>query len=267
MIKRTVKWLMGLATADERVSLHKTLVFNLYAFGLKGLFKLPVIVHHRTRIYHVGKIVLNCGMKRGVLTIGRLSYKSQGITKFANYGTIVIDNYVKLEGCTIVENNGTMVFKGFNQIGDGTALIIRDRFEIGEQSNIGFHSFVTDSDDHYAVNVADRTVRRFSKPIKLGRYNWIGSHTYIKKGAVTPDFLFVASPNALLAKDYSQLEPFSVIGGAPARLIKAGGARRIYDVGEQAKLNKFFADEASTVYTYPDDADLEEICRKKTGDF
>lgn len=59
-----------------------------------------------------------------------------------------------------------------------------------------------------------------------------------KKGTKTPDYLIVASANALLTKDYTSLPPYSVIGGSPAKLLKSG-VRRIYNSNMEQKINQF----------------------------
>jgi acetyltransferase-like isoleucine patch superfamily enzyme len=59
------------------------------------------------------------------------------------------------------------------------------------------------------------------------------------KGTITPDFLIVGS-NSLLNKDYTKtIEPYSIIGGAPAKFIKKG-YERIFDLNIEQKYNECF---------------------------
>jgi len=264
-IRRLLRSLIGLSDTDEHIALYKTFWLNYLAFGVKGVLKCPILVYSNVRISSVGKINLHCEIKRGILTIGHLSSKSQGITKFHNAGTIDLYGPVKIEGAAIIQNMGHIVFKGYNRVADGCSLIIREGLIMGEQSRFGFHCFVMDSDDHFTIDSETRTVHRFTKPITIGRYNWIANTTFIKKGVKTPDFLIVASANALLTKDYTDLPPYSVIGGCPAKLLKSG-LRRIYNRKYEKELLEFFNTYSENTYTFDDTKiSLDYIC-KQTDD-
>lgn len=258
LIKRIVYPCLGLSVPNRTINVYKTLIFNFIAFGIKGVFKLPVYIYNNTNIYKVGKIILHCPMTRGLIRIGELDLKSQGKTKFKNVGTIEVWGPIKIEGCTILENDGKIEFHGFNRIADGSMVIIREKLVIGEQSRIGFHSFVMDSDDHFTIDVETRQVKKNRKEIVIGRYNWMASNTYIKKGVRTPDYLIVASANALLTKDYTDLPPYSVIGGSPAKLLKTG-IRRIYNTKNESQINKFFRCNEN-IFVLEEDVDLGEYC-------
>lgn len=41
------------------------------------------------------------------------------------------------------------------------------KLEIGEQSRIGFHSFIMDSDDHYTIDIESRQVSYNKKKLSL----------------------------------------------------------------------------------------------------
>lgn len=266
IIKRILKLFFGLSIPNQSINYFKTFVFNYIAFGWKGVVKLPVLIYGNTKLYSIGKIVINCELKKGLLSIGQYDCKSQGITKFLNFGEIIIDGYVEIGGCSIIENSGKILFKGYNRVADGSCLFIRDKFVMGEQSRIGFHSFVMDSDDHFTIDINDKSVHRNTKPIIIGKYNWLASNTFIKKGVITPDNLIVAS-NALLIKDYSSLAPYSVIGGVPAKLLKSG-VRRIYNVHtEYLLLDYFKAHVKEDKFFFGDEENLESLCKQHTSKF
>lgn len=267
MIRNLAKVMLGLSIPNQRINIYKTLLLNFLAFGIKGVWKCPIYVYRNTQIYSVGKIVIECEWRRGLVRIGKLDLKSQGVTKFLNKGTIIFGGYARIEGCTILENYGTIVLGGYNRIADGSYVLIRDTFIMGEHTRLGLHSFVMDSDDHYTINVKNGQVARNTKPIMLGKYNWIASHSYIKKGVITPDYLIVASANALLTKDYSELPPYSVIGGSPAKLLKSG-IRRIYNTTEEKKMKKFFCDYPNKqVFVYESLSHIDDICKQNTSVF
>lgn len=67
-----------------------------------------------------------------------------------------------------------------------------------------------------------------TKPIHLGQYCWIGNRSTLMPGTVLPDRIIVAS-NSLLNKNYvvRGVQPYSILGGMPAAVIKEG-VERIY---------------------------------------
>lgn len=267
-IKRFLFPILGLSVRENALNIPKTLLFNYVILGWKGLLKRPVYIYNNCNIYHIGKVHFNCSLESGLLRIGQLDYKSQGKTKFDNIGIIDINGPVEIGGCSILENSGHIIFKGYNRIADGCYILIRDKFVIGEQSRIGFHSFIMDSDDHYTIDVETRRVNRNSKQIEIGDYNWIGNTTFIKKGVKTPNYLIVASSNALLTKDYTSLPSYSVIGGSPAKLLREN-IRRIYNLEKEIELNLFFK-----TYSYEmffqyniSDKELDDFCKQKDKKF
>ena len=266
IFKFGIKLLLGFSMTRRRVSIYKTLLFNATAFGWKGIFKLPIFIYTGTKLYEIGKIQINAPMRRGMIKIGLLDHKSQGCTKFLNNGTIIFNGYTQICGCTIIENTGEITLGDRVRIGDGCTIIIRERLSIGENTRIAFQCFVMDSDDHFTIDVDNQTVSRFSRPIILGKYNWIGNRSYIKKGCKTPDYLIVASANALLTKDYSSFPPYSVIGGAPAKLLKSG-IRRIYNHKHELSLIKFFTENPQeNTYKFTNES-INNICSQQGNDF
>lgn len=161
----------------------------------------------------------------------------------------------------ILENNGTMVFKGYTQIGEGTLILIRDYLEIGRYTRIGFLSFFMDSDDHFTVNMENQKVARNKAPIIIGKYNWIANKTVIKKNTKIPDYTIVASSNTLLSKDYTENGEFCVLGGIPAKVI-AKGIRRIYNYKAEAEINDYFKHNPDCKYLQLDlpQESLEKYC-------
>lgn len=265
LMKSILLFFIGLKIRDRPLNIYKTIIFNIHILGIKGLYCWPVYIYNNVNLYKIGKISFNCDVENGILKIGKLDYKSQGKTKFYNIGELIIEGPVIIGGASIIENFGTIIFKGFNQIGDGASLLIRTKLILGLHSRFAFHTFCMDSDDHYAINSTSKQVKRNKKPIIIGDYNWIGNRTFIKKGTITPNYLVVASSNTQLIKDYSDLPPFTVLGGSPAKIISSG-IRRIYDHEIESKLNDFFQknpDKDSFKFEINDE-DLDYFCSNKT---
>lgn len=263
IMRRIFRCFVGLSNRNRSLNVYKTLMFNFRAFGLKGLLKLPVYIYSNTNIYRIGKIIIDCPWERGLVRIGFLDFKSQGITKFSNQGVIRVMGPVEVGGCSIIDNCGEILFGGSCRIADGCQVYIKTRLDFGENSRLGFHSVVMDSDDHFSFDVESRKVPRFSKPISIGKYNWIGCGSFIKKGTKTPDYMIVASANALLCKNYMDFPPYSVVGGAPIRLIKTGIRRIFNNEHENEILNFFMSNPSADCYEIDKEIDLDQYCAQK----
>lgn len=227
---------------DQSLNIIKTIYVNYRALPIKQAIYLPIYIYRGVKIYKLGKIIINTpNLKRGMISIGKITYKSQGVGKLLNLGLIEFRGATTIGGGFIIENVGVIIFKGNDRLGEGVTLLIRDKLEFGEYSTLGFRCFLMDSDDHFTINCNTLEIGRNKKPIIIGRRNWIANSTYIKKGTITPDYTIVASANSLLSKDYSGIEPYSVLGGIPAKKI-GSGIRRIYNFKEEDSLNKLFRD-------------------------
>lgn len=247
------------------INLLATLKFNIMAFGLKKGLRLPVYVYGKIRINRIGKININCPVRRRLICIGvNNEIVNNAVTLWHNEGTIDFNGQVFLNYGIRMLNKGHIVFGGNNIIGTLVSFDINDRLEVGYNSNIGIASNILDSNHHFTINMDNRHVARRTGCIRIGNYNWIGSNTFIKKGCITPDYIIVASPNALLAKDYSNAEPYSVLGGAPAKPIGNLRIRRIYDFHIEREIQKFFDEHPEAeFYTVQENTDLDEYCKLK----
>ena len=198
-----------------RLNIFDTLRFNIQAFGLIKGMKLPVYIYGNIKTYHIGQIKIKCPLQRGLIVIGMNECDvPYAHTIFNNKGVIEVYGKLYINFGARISNEGCMIFRGSNILGHGVSFDIKEQFEIGHDSTVGFMSVVTDTNVHYILDVSTGKVARRSKPIKIGDFNWIGSYSHIKKGTITPDYTIVASPNALLSKDYSLLEPYTIIGGS-----------------------------------------------------
>lgn len=82
-----------------------------------------------------------------------------------------------------------------------------------------------DTDFHYMLDIAKSRITRKTAPIIIGDNVWVGNRATIKKGVRIPDNTIIAASYSVLTKDYSQLPPYSIIGGCPAKLLTSGYSR------------------------------------------
>lgn len=243
-----------------RPNIFRTLWFNLRAFGMRKGLKLPVYVYGRVKVYKMGKIDIKCPLKRGILKLG-MNYDDTALPYliWKNMGTIELHGKTWIhQGCRVM-NRGVMVFDGGDIISHACVFDIRNRIEFGKNVSVGYASEFTDSDVHYMVDVESRTVKPNSRPIRIGSFNWLGSHTFVKKGTVTPDYTIVASPNAVLLKDYSKdVAPYSILAGSPACVV-AQGKRRILKFRSEGRVAECFK-QGNAEYVVPEGIDLDEFC-------
>ena len=242
-----------------RPNIFRTLIFNFRAFGLRSAMKLPVYVYGRVKVYKMGCIELHGPICRGMFRIG-MNYTDTlfPYTVWNNMGTIEVHGRTWINhGCN-VQNRGRIVFRGGDIISQACVLDIHDCLELGKNVSVGYGSEFIDSDIHYMMDVMSRKVLPNTRAIRIGAFNWLGSHTYVKKGTVTPDYTIVASPNALLLKDYTQdLEPYSILGGSPARVIGKGKCR-IFNHQNEIMITSVL--ESKDSYEVDENVDLDEFC-------
>lgn len=101
---------------------------------------------------------------------------------------------------------------------------IHNKATFGCSVRIAHETQLFDSNFHFMEKVDAPGYYPISRPVIIGSYCWIGNRTTINPGSVLPDYTTVAS-NSLVNKDFSFLNPNSIIGGIPAKLIREGWTR------------------------------------------
>lgn len=244
-------------------NIFRTLWINIRLFGLRKGLKLPIYIYSRTKIYNLGRVEFKCPLQRGIWRVGiNQCNTASPYTIFDNMGVIELHGKVWTNHGSRITNRGKIVFGGNDIISHDCVMDIRECLEFGRNISVGFGSEFIDSDMHFMVDVESREVKGNSKPIHIGSFNWFGSHTYVKKGTRTPDYITVASPNAVLLRDYTDVPAHSIMGGAPAKVI-GGGKRRVLNMqNEKAIWSYFYGDEPHVVYKVEEE-DLDTFCAIK----
>lgn len=208
-----------------------------------------------------GKIEINCAIKKGMIIIGKKWQRSQGKTNILNRGIWVVNGEVMIcKGTRLMISSNAVFHTGDHvNIRENCNISVNKNISIGDCSGIAYFTQIMDSDFHYMIDVNSRQCHYAKGNIKIGKNNWIGSFTTIKKGTITPDNCIVASSYAVLSKDYTKNIPeFSIIGGIPARLITTG-KRRVFNMTTQAFLSTQLYNE-ECIYTLPTDKDIDTFC-------
>ena len=160
-------------------------------------------------------------------------------------------------------NTGEIFIGDEVECSENAYISIAESLHVGDKTSIGYNCALTDSDDHFMVEVNTGEVRNNHSRIFIGKACWIGNNTNFKKGGHIPDYTTVASPNALIAKDYSsQIPPYSIIGGSPAIFLKAG-YRRILNQASEQQLVEYFTNNPSLQSFYLNQqflSDLDAYC-------
>ena len=245
-----------------RYNIFRSLLFSIRAFGLWRGLHLPVYVCAPVRVVNMGRIEVDGPLRRGMIILGMNSNDTTApCSIWDNRGTVRVHGRMWLHhGCRL-HNEGTVEFGRGVIISHNCVLDIYERLTFGDNVSVGYGSEFMDTDIHFMVDVASRQVRRNTAPIRIGDFNWLGSHTYVKKGSVTPRGIIVASPNGVLLRDYtSDVPPYSILGGQPARIIGQGKRRVLNHQHEMELRRALHVDECVTL---PDTLDLDEYCALK----
>lgn len=202
---------------------------NLRSFPISQAWKLPLFVYGFPRIYSLSGSMKICS---NIIRPGMISF-NQVATGAPNTTSIKSELY----------NEGSIIFHGFGRIGTGckirvafnATLNIGNQFLITDMCNIGRLKKITigdgtwivhrcqvlDSNYHYIEDINTHTIPEMSGEISIGKNCWICNSCTITKDAKVPDNIIVAS-NSLISKDYTCIQPYSMIGGIPAKLLKTG---------------------------------------------
>lgn len=211
-------------------SFHKTLLVNFMCLPKAQARKIPILIFPGVKITSLsGRIEFTRDAEFGSVEWGLWQ-------QFRQCG----DGTLRLQGSLIIDGSKGFMSKGVDlNIFPGATLKIGDDFWIGENCSIfctkdiqigkhlrmPYQSQILDSDFHFVIDIKNRAIKPRSKAIKIGDYVWIGNRSTIKKGVVIPDNTMIAASYAVVTKNFSDIPPYSILGGCPAKLISSGFSR------------------------------------------
>jgi len=118
------------------------------------------------------------------------------------------------------EGQGKLTFGDSVNVDKTTHFICYDQIDIGEGTIIARNVVLVDFDHN--LTIKESILRNgVSKPIKIGKYCWIGANSVILKGVTLGDYCVVGAGSVVTKSFPGDV----IIGGNPAKLIK----KRKYD--------------------------------------
>lgn len=212
------------------IYLPVTIYFNLRYFPISQAIKLPVLLY-RPKISGNGKYILPDKVSFGMIRLG-----FPLVSVFPGKGIVL-------------ENKGTVIFKGRAQIGGGSGLSIGqkgvlqfgDRFSnltgakiicyhkitLGDLVRLGWQTVVCDTDFHTMKSEDGRKYTKGYGQIEIESEVWVGSFCKIFKNSKIPGRCTIAS-NTLINKKI-ECQPYSLIYSGAEIKVKYSGYYRDVD--------------------------------------
>lgn len=182
-----------------KLSLIKSLIFNLHYFGLAGL-KFPVLVSKTTKLERIGGKVELDHYKFGSVKIGFGPIQATyGKGRWYNTGTIIFSGEAHLYEGFFIYNNGILVLGENVKLG-ASKFFCEEKITIGKDTMISWECTVMDSDLHKICDKEGNRVNE-NKEIKIGAHVWIGFGCSVLKGTSIADETIIASNSFISNKD------------------------------------------------------------------
>lgn len=231
----------------RKVNLLKTVYVNFRVLPFYQALKFPIYIYGKWNLRYLGgNFIINTEIKRGMIKFG---------VNLAGYVIADKGSILMFQGARFIFNGQANICQGSSivvhqnavlelgdcvNIGDNVKIICHSEIFIGNKTDITWESQVTDFNFHFIEDMNRKEIFNLSRPIEIGEYCWIGNRTTIMPGTKLPNRTIVAS-NSLLNKDYISIgiEPYSLIGGIPAKLLKKG-VKRIYSKENEQLLMNYF---------------------------
>lgn len=227
-----------------KCNLIKTIKFNFKMLPFKQAARLPILFYGKTDFRSLkGEVEIKGAVSTGMIRVGiKDEYvdTSVGNTIWTINGKIVFNGPLKIwRGSYFLVARNAVLSIGSKQtkLGSHLKIMCFNSITIGNCVRIAWECQLYDTSFHYLEMLKhENDIRPLSNPVVVGDRVWIGNRTTISKGAKIPNDTIVAS-NSLVNKDFSQIEPYSMLAGCPAT-VKGIGYRRIFDRKQEKELDQ-----------------------------
>jgi len=180
----------------------KTLYFNIRYFGVDGL-KFPVILSHKVKLKSCkGEIKIKGRLKKGMFIWGYTGIPiatMKEISVWNNLGTVILKGFVNLGvGTKIYVGKGAELSLGNNfEITANSAIICEKKIEFGDDCLISWDVQIMDTDAHSVISSDTGVQKNMSRPIRIGNHVWVGLGVLILKGAEVPNNCVIAARSVI----------------------------------------------------------------------
>jgi len=193
---------------------------------IKEAVKLPIIISRNVRFYNLsGNIKLIKPVKFSMIRFGFFGddnmYWNSKKTLLKIEGKLCLHQNIKFANGIIlrVEKNAQLTIDENVYISNDVKIICYENIQIGKNTRIAWDCQIIDTNFHYIVDKKNPNVRLdLTKPIKIGKNNWIGNRSSLMKGSETPDYCIIASGSLVNRK--LDIPQFSMVAGTPVKLVK-----------------------------------------------
>ncbi len=208
-------------SVQKILALPRSLLINLYLFGIKGL-EIPILISNKTKLKGI--------RRENVIVLKPAKFCIQ--IGFGGTEGVIENRYSILK----IEGNGRVLFGGVVHIGAGSSIRIdagtfyigndfycnkncffscSESIKIGDHVLLGWNVSIRDSDGH---TIIQNGVRREPKAeVNIGDHVWIASNVNVLKGVAVGRNSVVAY-GSCLTKVFK--EEKCLIGGIPGKVIK-----------------------------------------------
>lgn len=198
-----------------------TLRFNFHYFPFSQAVKLPILLV-RPRFRHLdGAIQLDAPVRRGMVRIGvpKTTLFPKERTLLDLNGTLVFKGDCQISAGSVINTrkDSLLVFGHQVDISDRARIICSMQIEMGDYFNMSWESVLCDNDFHCLKSIADGKKRSATAPIRIGPYCWIGQQALVLKGTELPEHTVVQA-GAVVTRQL-HCAAYSIIGGNPARVL------------------------------------------------
>ncbi len=202
-----------------KLSITKTIYFNVKYLGFSGLRYLPVFISKKTEFKKVKGIIEIKEFKTGIVRIGfgEMGNYPKGCcySSFENDGKIVFNGRCEVGVCSTISNHGTLVFGQNVNISADCRIMCFESIKIGDNCLISWKTQLMDSDYHQIFDCNGKWINP-PQGIDIGSNSWICNGVTVLKGGGCSNNVVIAA-NTLLTKFISQS---NVIVGNGGKIIK-----------------------------------------------
>lgn len=172
-----------------RISICKTIRFNLFYLGIKGIFRPAFLVGKNILFYDrlKGKVEIEDYYRRFGIHIGiqenELTYYKANRGIWNNCGKVIFKGSCNL-GCGIriaTSKSGIIIFGDDCSINGNTEIIATKKIEFCSSVNISWGCLFMDTDFHSIYEATGKCINE-NKEIIIGEKSWIGARALVLKG-------------------------------------------------------------------------------------